>query len=91
MDLVGCYFVDGTQNDGRDDVYAEIVSRLAGAPSASGAAAGLQLVSGGGLGGRRARERAAGKLRLCFFLLILRVAAMRGVGDASTKICYGSD
>ena len=36
VDLVGCYFVDGTQNDGRDDVYADIVQEwLAGAPSAS--------------------------------------------------------
>lgn len=36
VNLVGCYYTDGTQNDGRDDVYAEIVdSWLADAPSAA--------------------------------------------------------
>ena len=35
VDLVGCYLVEGTVNDGRDDVYAEIVEEwLAGATSA---------------------------------------------------------
>ena len=69
VDLVGCYFVDGTVNDGRDDVYAEIVEEwLAGAPSAPEALQeGFNMYRAADWAGVRARElRAEGKLRLCF-------------------------